>query len=104
MYKIVVGDISASRLLDWFQKGDDPYAVWDGPILISEICTVASWCTADEFLRDHVDVDWGSVAWRANKQEMTRLFRACGWDISQLQALEDKKDYAVVFIESAGEF
>ena len=104
MYKIVVGDISKSRLLDWFQKDENPYAVWEGPLLVSAVCNVASWRTADEFLRDHIDVDWGSVAWRADKQELTKLFSTCRWDVSKLQVLEDKKDYAVVFIESAGEF
>lgn len=104
MYKIVVGNISSARILDWFQKDENPYAVWEGETLVLQVCNVASWRTADEFLRDHVDVDWGSVAWRANKQELARLFVACRWDTSKLQALENEKDYAVVFIESAGEF
>ena len=104
MYKIIVGHISPARILDWFQKDENPYAVWKGEVLVSEVCNVASWRTADGFLRDRVDVDWGSVAWKANKQELTRLFHTCRWDASGLQSLDDEKDYAVVFIESAGEF
>ena len=104
MYKIVVGNISSTRLLDWFQKDENPYAVWEGPILVSAECNVASWRTADEFLRDHVDVDWGSVAWRANKQEISTFFDSCRWDLAPLKVLEPNVDYAGVFIESAGEF
>lgn len=104
MYKIMVGQISPARILDWFQKDENPYAVWEGEVLVSEVCNVASWRTADKFLRDHIDVDWGSVAWRANKQELTNFFEDCRWDLVQLETLEPDADYAVVFIESAGEF
>ena len=104
MYKFVVGEISSARKKNWFANDENPYTVWEGENLVTEMCCVDSWRTADKFLRDHVDVDWGSVAWRANKQELSRLFRTCRWDSSKLQALEDQKDYAVIFIESAGEF
>ena len=104
MYKIVVGRISSSRILNWFQKNENPYGVWEGTTLVWQVCNVATWRTADEFLRDHVDVDWGSVAWRANKQEITRFFETCHWNLTQLEILEPDVDYAVVFIESAGDF
>ena len=56
--------------------------------------------TADEMLRDHVDVDWGSIAWRANKAELLRFFEVCKLNVSSLKQLEPAKDYAVVFIEA----
>ena len=104
MYKFVVGEISSARKNDWYLKDENPYAVWEGEELVTEICYVHSWCTADEYLRDHVDVDWGSIAWKGNQEEIANLFKFCRWDCAKLSVLEKNKDYAVVFIESAGEF
>ena len=104
MYKIVVGNISPKRQANWFCGDDNPYNICQKEYLITEICYVDTWCVADKFLRDHVDVDWGSCAWRANKKELTQLFIDLKWDVTQLNALKPNIDYAVVFIESAGEF
>lgn len=99
MYKLIVGKISSEREADWFLKDENPYAVWEGNSLVEQICIGSTWVTADEMLRDHVDVDWGSIAWHANKAELTRLFDVCRLDTSSLKALQSAKDYAVVFIE-----
>lgn len=99
MYKLIVGKISPEREADWFRKDENPYAVWEGKSLVEHICIGSTWVTADEMLRDHVDVDWGSIAWHANKVELTRLFEVCRLDASSLKVLEAAKDYVVVFIE-----
>ena len=104
MYKIVVGNSSAKWQADWFCGDDNPYSICQGDYLITEICYVDAWCFADKYLRDHVDVDWGSFAWRANRDELEQLFTTLRWDTARLHILEHNKDYAVVFIESAGEF
>ena len=77
MYKLIVGNISSERQVDWFRKDENPYAVWEGKSIVEEICIGSTWVTADEMLRDHVDVDWGSIAWRANKAELLRFFEVC---------------------------
>lgn len=100
MYKLIVGNISSERQIDWFQKDENPYAVWEGTAIAEETCIGSTWVTADEMLRDHVDVDWGSIAWRANKAELIRFFEVCELNISSLKQLEPAKDYAVVFIEA----
>ena len=99
MYKLIVGKISSDRKADWFRKDENPYAVWEGNSLVEQICIGSTWVTADEMLRDHVDVDWGSIAWHATKAELTRLFDVCRLDTSSLKVLQSTKDYAVVFIE-----
>lgn len=104
MYKIVVGNISSARLLDWFQKNENPYAVWEGNAIIEEICYVNTWTVAEKFLRDRVYIDWGSVAWRANREEISRFFKDASLDVTQVGKLKGQVDYAVVFIESSGEF
>ena len=100
MYKLIVGNISSERQIDWFRKDENPYAVWEGSAIAEETCIGSTWVTADEMLRDHVDVDWGSIAWRANKAELIRFFEVCELNISSLKQLEPAKDYAVVFIEA----
>lgn len=64
MYKIVVGEISGKRRENWFCGEDDPYGVWEGEALAEAACNAGTWRTADELLRDHTDIDWGSIAWR----------------------------------------
>lgn len=100
MYKIYIGEISQQRREDWFRKDENPYNLWDGKPLAEVICIGSTWVTADEMLRDRVYVDWGSIAWRANKNELTRLVEVCKFDTVSLEQLNPSKDYAVVFLET----
>lgn len=100
MYKIVVGEISPQRRANWFCGEDDPYGVWEGEALAEAACNAGTWRTADELLRDHTDIDWGSIAWRGNKEEITRLFHTCRLNRSGLARLTGGAEYAVVFIET----
>lgn len=104
MYQFIIGEISEERQKNWENGEQNPYAVCKGEYLVVERCYVNSWCDADRFLRDHVDIDWGSIAWKGNREELIKLFTNCRWDTKRLDALKTDKDYAVVFIESAGEF
>ena len=100
MYKVLVGNISQKRREDWFVADRNPYAVWEGKALAEEVCTGGVWAKADEWLRDRVDIDWGSVAWKANKEELTRFFAACGLEKRKLKGLDPNTQYAVVFLET----
>lgn len=100
-YKLYVGEISQERTEDWFRNDNNPYAVCTGEELVKLYCSGGDWAIADQLLRDHVDVDWGSIAWRANKAEIVAFFKECKLDLATLTALEKGKDYAVVFIECA---
>lgn len=100
MYKIYIGEISSKRQKDWFCSDDNPYAVWEGDALLEIVCNICTWITADEIFRDRVDVDWGSIAWKANKAEIIRFFKECRWSSAGLAQFSPKKNYAVVFVES----
>ena len=52
MYKIYVGEISSDRQTDWFRKDENPYAVWSGKPIATEVCTIETLATADHLLRD----------------------------------------------------
>ena len=100
MYKLYVGNLSAKRQENWFCLDDDPYSVWEGDALICQICTIGTPACAGRILRDQIEVDWGSTAWKATKAELTQLFEECKLDRTLLKVLEKDKDYAVVFLET----
>jgi len=99
MYKIIVGEISKTRKQKWDIRNHNPYSVWDGKALAASDCRISALSSADYCLRDRVEVDWGSIAWKGNNQEILRLFDAERLDKSGLEGLEQNKDYAVLFQE-----
>lgn len=99
MYKLVVGQISKARKRNWTLVDENPYSVWDGKALAAETCRISALSSADFCLRDRIDVDWGSVAWKGNPGEIRRLFEAERLDCSALEQLDARQDYAVIFIE-----
>ena len=101
MYKMIVGEISRPRREKWDLKSDNPYSVWDGKAYAAENCRISALSSADYCLRNRLDVDWGSVAWKGSAEEIRRVFRAERLDDTGLGALEEGKDYAVLFLEIA---
>ena len=101
MYKMIVGEIGSMRKEKWDLKNDNPYAVWDGRPFAAENCRISALSSADYCLRNRLDVDWGSVAWKGSAEQIRRVFRAERLNDSGLAALEEGKDYAVLFLELA---
>ncbi len=99
MYKIVVGQISKARKQNWGLRNENPYSVWDGKALTAQECRISALSSADFCLRNRIEVDWGSVAWKGNRREIQRLFRAEGLNCAPLEQLSLLGDYAVIFIE-----
>ena len=99
MYKMIVGEIGSMRKEKWDLPNDNPYAVWDGKPFAAETCRISALSSADYCLRNRVDVDWGSVAWKGNAKEIGRLFEAERLNASGLEKLHPEKDYAVLFLE-----
>lgn len=98
MYKMIVGEIGSTRKEKWDIQNDNPYAVWDGKPFAAEVCRISALSSADYCLRNRVDVDWGSVAWKGNAKEIGRLFEVERLDASGLKDLKPEKDYAVLFL------
>ena len=101
MYKMIVGEISRPRREKWDLKSDNPYSVWDGKAYAAENCRISALSSADYCLRNRLDVDWGSVAWKGNAKEIEKLFEAERLNDTGLHSLEEGKDYAVLFLEIA---
>ena len=98
MYKMIVGEIGSTRKEKWDIQNNNPYAVWDGKPYAAEKCRISALSSADYCLRNRVDVDWGSVAWKGNAKEIRRLFEAERLDDSGLKGLTPGKEYAVLFL------
>ena len=98
MYKMIVGEIGSMRKEKWDLKNDNPYAVWDGKPFAAETCRISALSSADYCLRNRVDVDWGSVAWKGTAKEIRRLFEAERLNPAGLKNLQPEKDYAVLFL------
>ena len=98
MYKMIVGEIGSMRKDRWDVKNDNPYSVWDGKPFAAEECRISALSSADYCLRNRVDVDWGSVAWKGNAKEIGRLFEAERLNPAGLKGLKEGKDYAVLFL------
>lgn len=96
MYTIRIGEISEERKKNWHLDDDNPYAVIGGKPICEDSCTIDGVLYCQECLRDEVQIDWGSWAYKGNASEIKALFRKLRWVDNPL---EDGKDYAVVFIE-----
>ena len=101
MYKMIVGEISRRRKDRWDIPCDNPYDIWDGKAYAAETCRISALSSADFCLKDRMDVDWGSVAWKGTATEIRRLFEAERLNDTGLHSLEEGKDYAVLFLEIA---
>ena len=101
MYKMIVGEISRRRKDRWDIPCDNPYDIWDGKAYAAETCRISALSSADYCLRNRLDVDWGSVAWKGTATEIRRLFEAERLNDTGLHSLEEGKDYAVLFLEIA---
>lgn len=84
MYRIIVGEMERPE-----RK------------LAAEKCRISALSSADFCLRDRVDVAWGRIRWKGNRQEIRRLFEAERLDSGVLEHLDSGKDYAVMFLGCA---
>ena len=98
MYKMIVGEIGRQRREKWDIQNDNPYSVWDGKPYAAEVCRISALSSADYCLRERVEVDWGSIAWKGRPDQIRRVFEAERLDASGLEALHPEKDYAVLFL------
>lgn len=102
MYRIEIGIISPARMNNWYSDDDNPYDVIEGKAMYSRSCNIYGITDCQKCLREEVQIDWGSWAFKADRKELEKLFKTLHWGFGLLdKRLEDYKEYAVVFIEEA---
>lgn len=101
LYQIYHGEILKDREKDWnSQKDGDPYSLLsNNEKSIKKIDWITFIGYANKNFRDPKNIDWGSFAWKCNKQELEKLVEDTNCIVEGIEELENNKDYGVVFIE-----
>lgn len=100
MCRCVYGELSNQRKENWYHDDENPFIIlkWEKRIYSAEGIGFPSLAT--QYLRDRVQIDWGSFAWKASKEELLHFADriSCG-ELEDPDCLEDGIEYGVVFIE-----
>lgn len=99
MYTIYYGELSESRKETWDTGEDNPYQVLQDTRKISANDWMGFLGVARKHLREEIQIDWGSFAWKATKNELINLCKVPGISARGVKSLEADKEYGVVFIE-----
>ena len=100
MCRCSYGELSNQRRENWYDDDDNPFVVlkWEKKIHCLEGITFPS--VANRYLRDCVQIDWGSFAWKATREELLTLTKhLSGGRLEDSRCLKDGIEYGVVFIE-----
>lgn len=97
---IFYGEISDARKENWNLKTNNPYEVL---VKNKPITKLGGWeflTCAKEMFRDEIQIDWGSFAYKCDKEELKKLEKQTKCNIPGLNELEEGKDYGIIFIEN----
>ena len=94
-----VGELSEERKNNWDCKNDDPYAVLKNRILMTRGAH-ALLDKGDQYFREKLQIDWGSFAWKCNKEELDRFMKENDIKFQEKPELEETKEYGILFIDS----
>lgn len=97
VYEIKVGAIKPDKLEAWNEKSN-PYDVLDDWKNINQIDWVAFLRAARSLFTDEVQLDWGSYAYKATKEQLKQLTEEYKAKIEGFDELPDE-NLGVVFIE-----
>lgn len=100
IFEVQIGNIKPEALETW-KSNKDCYKIIDNPITINSGDWMYFIQTADELFGDSVQLDWGSYAWQAKKEDILYLLKDSRMNAEGLDKLEDGRVYGVVFIEIA---
>lgn len=99
MYSVYYGEISKERKEKWDNGEENPYNVlmWRKQI---------SGCSGQHFIyiarrlfKDEIQIDWGSFAWKAMKEDIFKLKEEWNAEFDDEKILKEDIEYGVVFIE-----
>ena len=96
-YGIKVGVIKPDKLETW-KENKDPFDILDDWKEIERIDWITFLNVSKELFTDEVQVDWGSVAYKATKDQLKKLIVEYKAEIKDLEDLPDE-NLGVVFIE-----
>ena len=94
-----VGELSDERKMNWNCKNNDPYTVLKkrNPMIRGAHSLLS---VGDKYFRERIQVDWGSFAWKCNKEELERFMKENDVTFKKQPELDDRKEYGILFIDS----
>lgn len=101
MYRIYYGELSEARKEKWDNEEDNPYAVLTWTKKISSNDWIGFLANARKYLREEIQIDWGSFAWKATGNELMNLNNVRGICVEGVKKLDSYGEYGVVFIEES---
>lgn len=77
------GEISTECKNDWSpSSSDDPLELFTGKpkALAGDYFLSVVWGVADRILKEKMQFDWGTIAYRGNRNDFSRFFAEIGYD------------------------
>ena len=97
VYKIMVGTIKPEKLQTW-NENKEPFDILDERKEIEQINWIEFLSAARRLFTEEVQVDWGSFAFKATKEQLKQLTAEYRATIDNLDNFPDES-LGVVFIE-----
>lgn len=101
LYTIYYGEISAVRKAKWNNGEDNPYDVLECNKKISCTNWISFLAAARKYLKDEIQIDWGSYAWKGTKDDILKLCKAINGEVQDSKNLKDCIEYGIIFIEES---
>ena len=102
MTNVYIGELTDYALNNWLEA-DEPFDLLKKE---NEEAVSLNWIEfmwwANSNLRDEFQVDWGSFAWRCDKEDMTRFcndYKTEPWEDEFISQMDPNKEYGAVLIE-----
>ena len=96
-YYLYAGVIKQQSLETW-SDNQDPFEILENRKAITNIDWITFLSDASKLFSEKVQLDWGSYAYKANKDQLRHLVERYNAKIPGLEALPDE-NLGVVFIE-----
>ncbi len=101
VFSVYYGEISESRKENWDNGEENPYDVLIANKKISDYDWISFLSIARTYLKEEIQIDWGSYAWKGCKADILKLKREWHAKLEDETSLKEDVEYGVVFIEES---
>lgn len=101
VFRVYYGEISESRKENWDNGKENPYDVLASNKKISGYDWMSFFAIARRYLKDEIQIDWGSFAWKGCKSDILKLKKDWHAKLEDETFLKEDVEYGVVFIEES---
>lgn len=99
MYSVYYGELSEARKEKWNNGEDNPYDILVKNKKISGYDWIKFLSIARQILKEEIQIDWGSFAWKGSKDDILKLKKEWRAKLEDEKFLKEDIEYGVVFIE-----